>query len=51
MNIARLVSERMGETGQRMQWDPQAERFTNCEWGNHYLDRPRRKPYDLPDQI
>lgn len=51
MNIARLVSERMGETGQRMQWDPQAERFTNCEWGNHYLDRPRRRPHHLPDQI
>ena len=51
MNIARLVSERMDQTGQRMQWDPQGERFTNCEWGNHYLDRPRRNAYHLPDQI
>ena len=50
-NIARWVSERTGETGQRLQWDPQEERFTNCEWGNHFLDRPRRQPYDLPEQI
>jgi predicted dehydrogenase len=51
VNIARFVSARTGETGQRMQWDPQAERFTNCEWGNHYLDRPYRRPYHLPDQL
>ena len=50
-NIARLVSERTGQTGQRLQWDPQQERFTNCEWGNHFLDRPRRKPYQLPDTV
>ncbi len=50
-NIARWVSERTRETGQRLHWDPQAERFTNCEWGNHFLDRPRRKPYQLPESI
>lgn len=51
MNIARFVSERTGQTGERMHWDPQAERFTNSEWGNYFLDRPRRRPYHLPDQV
>ncbi len=50
-NIARWVSEVTGETGNRLQWDSEAERFTNCEWGNHFLDRPRRAPYDLPETI
>ncbi len=50
-NIARWVSEKTGETGQRLQWDPQQERFTNSEWGNQFLDRPRRKPYQLPEQV
>jgi len=48
-NIARWVSQRTGETGVRLQWDPVAERFTNNEWANHYLDRPRRQPWTLPD--
>lgn len=50
-NIARWVSEKTGETGQRLQWDPQQERFTNSELGNQFLDRPRRKPYQLPEQV
>ena len=50
-NIARLVSERTGETGQRLQWDPQGERFTNCALGNEYLERPSREPYQLPEQV
>lgn len=48
-NIARWVSQRTGVTGERLQWDPVTERFTNNEWANHYLDRPRRKGYLLPD--
>lgn len=48
-NIARWVSQRTGVTGERLQWDPVAERFTNNEWANHYLDRPRREPWTLPD--
>ena len=48
-NIARCVSEVTGETGQRMEWDPAAERFTNSAWGNHFLDRPRRQGYHLPE--
>ncbi len=48
-NIARWVSEVTGETGEHLQWDAQAERFTNSEWGNYFLDRPRRAPYQLPE--
>ncbi len=47
-NIARWVSEVTGETGNRLQWDTEAEEFTNSDWGNHFLDRPRRAPYQLP---
>ena len=50
-NIARWVSEVTGETGDELQWDAQAERFTNSEWGNHFLDRPRRAPFQLPDDV
>ncbi len=44
VNIARQV----GKVGQKLQWDPKAERFTNCEEGNKLLDRERRKGYELP---
>ncbi len=50
-NIVRWVSERTGETGQRLQWDPHAERFTNCDIANEYLERPSSKPYELPEQV
>jgi len=45
VNIARDV----GRVGEPLKWDPQAERFTNCDEGNKLLDRPRRKGYELPD--
>jgi predicted dehydrogenase len=51
MNIARWVSQRTGETGQRLQWDASNERFTNSPEGNAYLDPPRRKGYELPAQV
>ncbi len=47
-NIARWVSEVTGETGNKLQWDPEKEEFTNSQWGNYFLDRPRRKEYDFP---
>ena len=47
-NIARWVSEVTGETGNKLQWDPDKEEFTNSQWGNHFLDRPRRKGYEFP---
>ncbi len=46
-NIARWVSERTQEVGVKMKWDSKAEKFTNSEWGNHYLSRPRRAGYSL----
>ncbi|MFZ5833737.1 MAG: Gfo/Idh/MocA family protein [Planctomycetota bacterium] len=44
VNIARDV----GKVGEKLQWDPESERFTNCDEGNQYLNRPRRKGYELP---
>ena len=41
-NIARWV-------GRRLQWDPEKETFPGDEEANQYLDRPRRKPYELPE--
>ena len=45
VNIVRDV----GRVGERLQWDPVAERFTNCVEANQLLDRSRRKGYELPD--
>ena len=44
VNIAREI----GAVGQKMIWDPKAERFTNCDAANALLSRPRRKGYELP---
>ncbi|NUQ63649.1 MAG: Gfo/Idh/MocA family oxidoreductase [Pirellulales bacterium] len=44
VNIVRDV----GRVGEMLKWDPVAERFTNCEEANAFLDRPRRKGYELP---
>jgi hypothetical protein len=44
VNIVRDV----GLVGQRLRWDPAAERFTNCDEANKHLDRERRKGYELP---
>jgi len=43
-NIARWL-------GRRLRWDPVAERFPDDEQANQYLDRPRRKPYELPETV
>ncbi len=51
VNIARWVSQLTGETGQRLKWDAKNERFTNSEEGNRFLDRPRRKGYELPERV
>lgn len=50
-NIARWISQRTQQTGDRLAWDPEQEKFTNNDWGNFYLDRPRRAPYELPMEI
>jgi predicted dehydrogenase len=44
VNIVRDV----GRVDEVLKWDPVAERFTNCEEANVFLDRPRRKGYELP---
>jgi predicted dehydrogenase len=44
VNIVRDV----GRVGERLKWDPETERFTNCDEGNKLLSRPRRKGYELP---
>ena len=40
-NIVRWV-------GRPLRWDPEQELFPGDEEANSYLDRPRRKPYELP---
>ena len=50
-NVARWVSEVTGETGQRLEWDPEAERFTNSDVANTFLDCERREPYTLPETV
>jgi predicted dehydrogenase len=37
-----------GRVGEKLQWDPVAERFTNCDEANALLWRPRRKGFELP---
>jgi predicted dehydrogenase len=43
-NIARWL-------GRRLKWDPVQEIFPGDEEANRYLDRPRRKGYQLPDPV
>lgn len=45
VNIVREV----GRVGAVLQWDPVADRFTNCDEANRLLSRPRRAGYELPD--
>jgi predicted dehydrogenase len=35
--------------GRRMKWDPVAERFIGDDEANRFIDRPRRKGYELPE--
>ena len=44
VNIAREV----GQVGKTLKWDPENERFTNCDEGNALLSRPRREGWELP---
>jgi len=41
-NIAR-------ELGRRLKWDPAKETFPGDDEANRYVDRPKRKGYELPD--
>jgi len=44
VNIAR-------EVGRKLQWDPEHETFVGDDEANCYLDRPKRKGYELPDPV
>ena len=48
-NLVNIVRE-VGLVGKRLKWDPEAERFTNCDEANQnrWMSRPRRKGYELP---
>jgi len=43
-NIARWL-------GRRLRWDPEKEVFPGDPQANTYLDRPQRKPYQLPETV
>ena len=43
-NIARWL-------GRRLKWDPQKEVFPGDDEANRYLDAPKRKGYELPNQV
>ena len=43
-NIAR-------ELGRKLRWDPDRETFPGDEEANCYVDRPRRKGFELPDPV
>jgi len=43
-NIARWV-------GHKLRWDPAKETFPDDPEANQLLDRPRRKPYELPEKV
>jgi len=38
-------------TNRRLKWDPAKEIFPGDEEANSYLDRPRRKPWELPTSV
>jgi len=46
VNIARDI----GRVGEPLRWDPDKERFTNCDEANALLDYPRRAGYELPSR-
>ncbi len=37
--------------GRPLRWDPEKELFPEDKEANQYLDRPRRKPYTLPETV
>ncbi len=43
-NIARWL-------GRRLEWDPERESFPADDEANEYLDVPKRKPYELPEEV
>ena len=50
-NIARWVSGVTGETGKRLKWDAENERFTNSPEANQFLLSRYYNGYELPDKV
>ena len=38
-------------TGMKLQWDPEKEIFHGDDEANGYLDIPRRKGFELPEEV
>jgi predicted dehydrogenase len=43
-NIARWL-------GRKLRWDPEKETFPGDDEANKHLDKPKRKPYELPETV
>ena len=43
------IAREIGRVGEALKWDPDAERFSNCDEANTLLSRSRRKGYELPE--
>ena len=39
------------QVGRKLKWDPLKERFEGDDEANTYLERPKRKGYELPDPV
>ncbi|MDZ7616371.1 MAG: gfo/Idh/MocA family oxidoreductase, partial [Patescibacteria group bacterium] len=39
------------QLGRKLTWDPEKEVFPGDDEANSYLERPQRKPYQLPEVI
>ncbi len=39
------------QLGRKLRWDPEKETFIGDDEANTYLDRPKRKGYELPDPV
>lgn len=48
-NLVNIVRE-VGRVGEKLEWDPKAEQFTNCDEANKnwWMTRQRRKGYEIP---
>ncbi len=49
-NMVNIVRE-VGQVGKKLEWDPKAEQFTNCDEANKnwWMTRKRRKGYEIPN--
>ena len=50
-HLANIARRRSKPDNQKLRWDPVKEIFPDDAEANTYLDRPRRKPYELPERV